>query len=72
MTSPEFLDKWANDEEYHAPAPTNEVVLDGLSAETLERLRANPERVSDLALQLPQPADVLQSWADAWTAVKAS
>lgn len=71
MTSDAFLTKWATDHDYHAPAPTNSAVLDALPADALERLQANPEKVDTLALQLPQPADVLQSWADAWQEVKA-
>jgi hypothetical protein len=42
-----------------------------LEPATLDRLQANPDKISSLALQLPQPADRLQSWVDAWTQVKA-
>lgn len=71
MTSDAFLTKWATDTDYHAPAPTNSAVLEALPADVQERLQADPDKVGDLALQLPQPADVLQSWADAWQEVKA-
>lgn len=71
MTSKDFLAKWANTPADAAPAPANASVVSGLQQATLERLQANPEKISSLALQLPEPADRLQSWVDAWTKVKA-
>ncbi|GAA4156596.1 extracellular solute-binding protein [Leifsonia shinshuensis] len=71
MTSPAFLAKWANTPADASPAPANKSVVDSLPAATMDRLQANPDKISSLALQLPQPADRLQSWVDAWTQVKA-
>ncbi|MEY9853136.1 spermidine/putrescine-binding protein [Leifsonia sp. EB41] len=71
MTSPSFLAKWANTPADASPAPANKSVVDSLPASTMNRLQANPDKISRLALQLPEPADRLQSWVDAWTQVKA-
>lgn len=71
MTGKDFLSKWANTPADTSPAPANKAVVDGLEPATLERLQANPDKIRSLALQLPQPADRLQSWVDAWTQVKA-
>lgn len=72
MTSSDYLKKWAETPEDASPAPANEAVASSLDADTLTRLQAQPDKITDLALQLPQPDDVLQSWTDAWTQVKAS
>ena len=71
MTGKEFLAKWANTPTDSSPAPANKAVVDALKPATLERLQANPDKISSLALQLPEPAARLQSWVDAWTQVKA-
>ncbi|GAA4481061.1 ABC transporter substrate-binding protein [Microbacterium panaciterrae] len=71
MTGKDFYTKWANTPQDASPAPANKAVVDTLEAGTLTRLQANPDKISSLALQLPQPADRLQSWVDAWTQVKA-
>lgn len=71
MTSSDFLKKWAETPADASPAPANEAVAGSLDADTLTRLQAQPDRIADLALQLPQPDAVLQSWTDAWTQVKA-
>ncbi|KQR50607.1 hypothetical protein ASF88_15260 [Leifsonia sp. Leaf336] len=71
MTGKEFLTKWANTPADSSPAPANKSVVDALEPATLDRLQANPDKISSLALQLPEPADRLQSWLDAWTQVKA-
>lgn len=71
MTGKDFLTKWANTPADASPAPANKAVVDALEPATLERLQANPDKIPSLALQLPQPADRLQSWVDAWTQVKA-
>jgi spermidine/putrescine-binding protein len=72
MTSSQFYTKWANTPTDASPAPANKSVVNSLPASTLERLQAVPSKISTLALQLPEPAAVLQSWEDAWTQVKAS
>jgi Spermidine/putrescine-binding periplasmic protein len=71
MTSKGFLTKWANSPADASPAPANSSVVGALPQATLARLQANPDKISSLALQLPEPADRLQSWIDAWTKVKA-
>ncbi|GMA94908.1 hypothetical protein GCM10025881_17320 [Pseudolysinimonas kribbensis] len=71
MTSSAFLKTWAENPADASPAPANKAVVDSLNPETVERLQANPDKVSSYSLQLPEPADVLQSWIDAWTKVKA-
>lgn len=71
MTSSEFLTRWANTPADASPAPANKSVVDSLAPATRARLQADPAKISELALQLPQPADRLQSWVDAWTQVKA-
>ncbi|WP_185278135.1 ABC transporter substrate-binding protein [Leifsonia shinshuensis] len=71
MTGKDFLTKWANTPADSSPAPANKSVVASLEPATLDRLQANPDKISSLALQLPQPADRLQSWVDAWTQVKA-
>lgn len=72
MTGSDFLTKWAESPEDASPAPANEAVATSLDADTLTRLQAQPDRIADLALQLPQPEAVLQSWTDTWTRVKAA
>ncbi|MGN6428558.1 extracellular solute-binding protein [uncultured Leifsonia sp.] len=71
MTGADFYTKWANTPADASPAPANKTVVSSLPAATLTRLQASPDKISSLALQLPQPADRLQSWVDAWTQVKA-
>ncbi len=71
MTSPAFLDEWANNPDEAAPAPANGKAVEALSTEAQTRIQAYPDKIGDLALQLPQPADVLQSWQDTWQEVKA-
>lgn len=71
MTSSKFLSKWANAPVDASPAPANKSVVNSLPTATLTRLQANPDKISSLALQLPEPAARLQSWVDAWTQVKA-
>lgn len=71
MTSEKYLLRWANAPADASPAPANKDVVDSLPAATLTRLQANPDKISSLALQLPQPAARIQSWVDAWTQVKA-
>lgn len=71
MTSSKFLSKWANAPVDASPAPANKSVVNSLPAATLTRLQADPDKISSLALQLPEPAARLQSWVDAWTQVKA-
>ncbi|MFF1831473.1 PotD/PotF family extracellular solute-binding protein [Paenarthrobacter sp. NPDC058040] len=71
MTSPQFLSKWAESESSNSPAPTNQEVVRQLSADAQERIQANPDRISDLTMQLPLPVDRLQSWISAWQQVTA-
>ena len=71
MTSSAFLKKWADTPSDASPAPANESVVESLSAATRTRLQTYPDKISDLALQLPEPDATLQSWQDAWTKVKA-
>ena len=71
MTSEKYLTRWANAPADASPAPANKDVVSSLPAATLTRLQANPDKISSLTLQLPQPAARLQSWVDAWTQVKA-
>lgn len=71
MTSKQFLSKWANSAADGSPAPANRSVVASLEPATKERLQTDPSKISKLALQLPEPADRLQSWVDAWTQVKA-
>ncbi|MGO4680233.1 ABC transporter substrate-binding protein [Microbacterium sp. 2MCAF23] len=72
MTGKKFLSKWANSPADSSPAPANQSVVDSLSPATKERLQTNPSTISKLTLQLPMPAERLQSWVDAWTQVKAA
>ncbi|WGD37224.1 extracellular solute-binding protein [Lysinibacter sp. HNR] len=72
MTGKEFLSTWAETPEDESPAPANKAVVDGFTPETDQRLQANTDKISQLALQLPQPEERMQSWVDAWTQVKAS
>jgi spermidine/putrescine-binding protein len=71
MTGESFLGTWANTPADASPAPANEAVVKSLSPETLTRIQADPSKIDSLILQLPLPADELQSWIDAWTKVKA-
>ncbi|HEV7184831.1 MAG TPA: extracellular solute-binding protein [Leifsonia sp.] len=71
MTSKQFLGTWTDDPADASPAPANKKVVASLKSTTLDRLQANPNKISSLALQLPEPAARLQSWVDAWTQVKA-
>jgi spermidine/putrescine-binding protein len=71
MTGKKFLGTWANTPSEASPAPANQAVVASLQAATLTRLQAEPQKISQLALQLPEPAARLQSWVDAWTQVKA-
>jgi spermidine/putrescine-binding protein len=71
MTSSEFLNQWANTPADASPAPANEKVVNALTTATMNRLQAEPSKISDLALQLPEPAARLQTWINAWQQVKA-
>ena len=71
MTGSDYLTKWADTPADASPAPANEQVVAALKPETLDRLQAQPAKISTLSLQLPQPQARLQSWTDAWNQVKA-
>jgi spermidine/putrescine-binding protein len=71
MTSSEYLSEWANDPEYQSPAPASSAAVDALTDEAVARIQPQPENISNLTLQVRLPADVQQSWIDAWTRVKA-
>lgn len=71
MTGSQFLTKWADTPADASPAPANEKVVNSLGASVRTRLQTYPNRISSLALQLPEPATTLQSWITAWQTVKA-
>lgn len=71
MTSSKFFATWTATPSYAAPAPANEKAVESLNADVQTRLQANPDKISTLALQLPQTTDTLQSWQDTWLKVKA-
>ncbi len=71
MTGSKFLTTWTATPSYAAPAPANEKVAESLDASVQTRLQADPDKISSLALQLPQTTDTLQSWQDTWLKVKA-
>jgi len=73
MTSPAMLAKWANDPDAGSPVPANEKAVAMMTPATVKRIQldTSPEQVAKLNLQLPEPADRLQSWIDAWQQAKA-
>jgi len=72
MTSSDFLNKYVGPPANQAPAPANETVAKQFNQSILDRLQANPDKIDSLVLQLPEPADRLQAWNDAWQEAKAS
>jgi spermidine/putrescine-binding protein len=71
MTGSEFLTQWADTPADASPAPANEKVVASLNQSVRTRLQTYPNKISSLALQLPEPAATLQSWVNAWQTVKA-
>jgi spermidine/putrescine transport system substrate-binding protein len=71
MTGHKFYTTWADNPADSSPAPANEKVVESLSPSVQTRLQAYPDKISDLAIQLPEPAGRLQAWQDAWQKVKA-
>lgn len=71
MTSQEFQQRWAEDEERSSPAPANMEAQEALTAEVRDRIQAHPEWLSELALQTALPRETLQAWTELWQEVKA-
>ena len=73
MTSPAMLAKWANDPNAASPVPANQKAVAQLTGATVKRLQITPSTtlVDTLHLQVPEPADRLQGWINAWQQAKA-